>query len=123
MTEFHHHDHEHPHERPQDHIHVTSRRSFWHVSALTLIGTLLASCGTNGESQPSSASQILTTAEPSVRNAFPGFEAFRDQIQIMSDGNYLRIESSGIPAHNMMVGIRSWQQQVPLPQPYSGSNA
>ncbi|MBU6324430.1 MAG: T9SS type A sorting domain-containing protein, partial [Bacteroidetes bacterium] len=29
----------------------------------------------------------------------------------------------GIPAHNMMVGITSWQQQVPLPQCYNGTNA
>ena len=29
----------------------------------------------------------------------------------------------GMPAHQMMVGITSWQQQVPTPQPYSGGNA
>jgi len=28
-----------------------------------------------------------------------------------------------MPAHNMMVGITAWQQQVPLPQPYTGANA
>ena len=28
-----------------------------------------------------------------------------------------------MPAHNMMVGITAWQQQVPLPQPYTGDNA
>ena len=28
-----------------------------------------------------------------------------------------------MPDHHMMVGITAWQQQVPLPQPYSGANA
>jgi hypothetical protein len=28
-----------------------------------------------------------------------------------------------MPDHQMMVGIKSWQQQVPLPQPYTGGNA
>ncbi|QDT11981.1 YHYH protein [Stieleria marina] len=35
----------------------------------------------------------------------------------------LFVQSNGLPDHNMMVGIRSWQQQVPLPQPYTGKNA
>jgi hypothetical protein len=33
------------------------------------------------------------------------------------------VESDGMPTHNMMVGITSWQQQVPFPQPYTGANA
>lgn len=34
------------------------------------------------------------------------------------------VESDGLPTtHNMMVGIASWQQQVPLPQAYTGDNA
>ena len=28
-----------------------------------------------------------------------------------------------MPDHDMMVGITAWQQQVPIPQPYFGSNA
>lgn len=28
-----------------------------------------------------------------------------------------------MPRHGMMVGIRAWNRQVPLPQPYAGSNA
>ncbi|HNJ14909.1 MAG TPA: YHYH protein, partial [Anaerolineales bacterium] len=31
--------------------------------------------------------------------------------------------SDGMPNHPMMIGIKSWQQQVPLPQPFTGSNA
>ena len=40
-----------------------------------------------------------------------------------SDGTYYYLESSGIPTHKMMVGITAWQQQVPLPQDFTGGNA
>jgi YHYH protein len=35
----------------------------------------------------------------------------------------LIVESTGLPEHLMMIGITNWQQQFPLPQAYSGSNA
>ena len=38
------------------------------------------------------------------------------------DDTYFYVSSNGIPAHNMMVGITSWQQQVPISQPYTGTN-
>ncbi|HWB00352.1 MAG TPA: YHYH protein, partial [Pirellulales bacterium] len=39
------------------------------------------------------------------------------------DDRWFYVESNGIPAHPMMVGITAWQQQVPLPQKYFGANA
>jgi phosphatidylethanolamine-binding protein (PEBP) family uncharacterized protein len=39
------------------------------------------------------------------------------------DDRWLYVESQGVPDHPLMVGIRNWQQQVPLPQNYSGVNA
>jgi hypothetical protein len=39
------------------------------------------------------------------------------------DDDYYYLESTGMPAHRMMVGIRAWQQQVPLPQDFTGENA
>ncbi len=39
------------------------------------------------------------------------------------ENGFLIIESTGLSKEQMMVGITAWQQQVPLPQPYSGSNA
>jgi phosphatidylethanolamine-binding protein (PEBP) family uncharacterized protein len=39
------------------------------------------------------------------------------------DDRWFYVESNGVPDHPLMVGIRSWQQQVPLPQPYTGRNA
>lgn len=39
------------------------------------------------------------------------------------DDDYFYVESSGIPDHQMMVGITAWIAQVPIPQPYTGDNA
>ena len=53
------------------------------------------------------------------------FEPFVDlkAISVRSDDRYFYVESNGIPDHPLMVGIRAWQQQVPLPQQYTGDNA
>lgn len=40
-----------------------------------------------------------------------------------ADENYYYLESYGIPTHRMMTGITAWQQQVPLPQDFTGPNA
>src|SRR6185295_10435449 len=39
------------------------------------------------------------------------------------DDNFYYLESNGMPTHKMMVGIVAWQQQVPLPQDFTGNNA
>jgi hypothetical protein len=51
------------------------------------------------------------------------FDAFAPKVGVRWDEKFLFVESNGIPAHNMMVGITAWQQQVPLPQNYTGANA
>lgn len=51
------------------------------------------------------------------------FAAFAPRVSVRWDERFLFVESNGLPAHNMMVGITNWQQQVPLPQPYTGANA
>ena len=51
------------------------------------------------------------------------FEAFAPKVSVRWDEKFLFIESNGLPSHNMMVGITAWQQQVPLPQAYTGTNA
>ena len=55
--------------------------------------------------------------------SLPGFAAFSKSVKITKNSKYYLVESSGIPDHQMMVGIKSWQQQVPTIQPYTGSNA
>ena len=51
------------------------------------------------------------------------FVAFAPKVEVKWDDRFLYIESNGLPAHSMMVGITAWQQQVPLPQSYRGDNA
>lgn len=51
------------------------------------------------------------------------FAAFAPRISVRWDERFLFVEGNGLPAHNMMVGITAWQQQVPLPQKYTGANA
>ena len=51
------------------------------------------------------------------------FQAFPDLVGVRWDSDHLYVESDGMPTHRMMVGIRAWNQQVPVPQSYFGDNA
>jgi phosphatidylethanolamine-binding protein (PEBP) family uncharacterized protein len=65
-------------------------------------------------------SQNVLANQPSQAEIFL---AFKPKVSVRWDRDFLYIESDGLPAHNLMVGITSWQQQVPLPQSYTGLNA
>jgi phosphatidylethanolamine-binding protein (PEBP) family uncharacterized protein len=72
---------------------------------------------------------ILVAAPRAARDAavdiaatFAVFEK-RGDVTTRRDDRWFYVESNGIPDHPLMVGIRAWQQQVPLPQPYTGDNA
>ncbi|MEN9574823.1 MAG: hypothetical protein RL514_2678 [Verrucomicrobiota bacterium] len=71
--------------------------------------------------------QAQRPVQPVAAGALPAkaapFAAFAPKVQLRADGQFLYVESDGMPAHNIMVGITAWQQQVPLPQPYTGNNA
>lgn len=52
------------------------------------------------------------------------FKPFKPNVNTRWDNQYFYVESKGIPTtHDMMKGITAWQQQVPIPQCYVGSNA
>ena len=51
------------------------------------------------------------------------FARFAPAVRERWDDNFLYVESDGMPAHRLMVGITAWQQQVPLPQAYVAGNA
>lgn len=55
------------------------------------------------------------------------FDKFAPAVKTRWDDRWLYVESDGLPhdplPHQLMVGIVRWQQQVPLPQPYTGTNA
>lgn len=145
--QFHEHPHEHPHHH--EHEHVLDRRSALRLGGLGLGGLLLAACAPSksaisststelSASTTTTAAEVATTiasttsgvADPtttssavSALNTLPGFDEFASTVKVFASGDYWQIESNGLPAHNMMVGITSWQQQVPLPMTYKGSNA
>lgn len=65
----------------------------------------------------------IAKEEKPAPNIQKHFEPFKDKIKYRFDDNYFYIESNGMPDHPMMIGITAWQQQVPIPQPYTGRNA
>lgn len=75
--------------------------------------------------QRSSAAKEPTVGNPPVPEMANSFEPFvkLKAIKTRWDDRWFYVESNGIPDHPMMVGITSWQQQVPLPQKYTGENA
>ena len=61
-------------------------------------------------------------APADIAAAFAPFEKL-GAISCRRDDRFFFVESNGVPDHPLMVGIRAWQQQVPLPQKYVGGNA
>ena len=51
------------------------------------------------------------------------FQAFTKNVNVRWDENFLYVEAKGLPDHPLMAGIKSWQQQVPIPQTYAGATA
>lgn len=51
------------------------------------------------------------------------FSRLGETVRARFEGDFLLVECDGLPDHPLMAGIRSWQGQVPLPQPYLGENA
>ena len=69
------------------------------------------------------ATQTTATQPAAVRAFLASFTPFAPKVKTRWDERFFYVESDGLPAHNMMVGITAWQQQVPLPQSYVGENA
>lgn len=79
------------------------------------------------------ASQEVDTASAPPQSI--PFMAFSPSVATRWDGRFLYVESDGMPhaphterdsyvlSHPMMIGITAWQQQVPIPQRYTGTNA
>ncbi|WP_411826067.1 YHYH protein [Luteolibacter sp. AS25] len=67
------------------------------------------------------AEKIAKQATPPSQAEY--FGKFSPRVNLRWDDSFLYIESNGLPQHDMMTGITAWQQQVPLPQDYTGENA
>jgi len=106
-----------------------SRLGFTAMSVLFIFSILIAcSKSTTTNSDNTIVTPIvnpITVTIPKTSSAFmdSAFAAFKPSISTSSDNNYFYIASTGIPSHNMMIGITNWQQQVPITQPYNGTNS
>ena len=96
---------------PVKHLNEFDRRKFLKsagiVTGLAFLGNLIESNESSGVTNIS----------------LPGFAAFSKSVRISKSSKYYLVESTGLPDHQMMVGIKSWQQQIPTIQPYFGANA
>ncbi len=103
---------------------INSKIGLASVGFLFLFSVLIACSKSATSSNNSSASPIVTVI-PKTNVSFidSAFAAFKPSLSTNSDNNYFYIASTGLPSHNMMIGITSWQQQVPIPQPYNGTNS
>ncbi len=82
----------------------------------TLVTILLVGSGVGAAIYIQDAKARATEVEKS-------FDKFAPAVKTRSDEKNFYVESNGMPDHEMMTGITAWQQQVPLPQKYLGSNA
>ena len=65
------------------------------------------------------------TAIPATTTSFidSAFAPYKPVISTSWNATYFQVSSNGLPSHNKMVGITNWQQQVPIPQSYTGTNS
>ena len=102
---------EHSHDHEIHHLKEYQRRDLLKLSALAVGASTLGGLFLS----PSASSATMVK--------LPGFTAFAKSVKVFRSGKYYMVESTGIPDHQMMVGIKAWQQQVPTVHPYSGTNA
>ena len=69
----------------------------------------------NDSSDSNSTSDLIST----IVSHFSDFSG----VTITSDDDHFYIHSYSWPEHGMGVGITSWQEQVPIPQNYTGDNS
>lgn len=75
-----------------------------------------------GLSQNSTTNTTLGIPKTSISFLDSAFNPYKKTVSTSYDDFYYYVNSNGLPEHNMMVGITSWQQQVPITQNYTGPN-
>jgi len=113
---------------------MTSSLGWSRINGLLLWIVLGVSAGFSHEGHP-----VLVVPQPHLHSSthqtppkpFPepkalllqSFSRLGETVRARFEGDFLLVECDGLPDHPLMAGIRSWQGQVPLPQPYLGENA
>ena len=97
----------------------SSKKPYFSIfSALSLI----VFTGIMGCKKSDNTTPIDVIAKTSTAFIDAAFTPYKSTVTTSWDDTYFYVASNGLPTHNMMVGITSWQQQVPIPQPYTGTN-
>lgn len=102
--------------------------SLWIIGASTTLRAHEWSADSHSHTHPvvQTAPKAEKATEPATKAAPPQakpFALFAPKVGVRWDEKFLYVESNGLPSHNVMIGITAWQQQVPLPQDYTGDNA
>jgi hypothetical protein len=97
--------------------------------SLLAIATVAFACSksatpnnTNGNTNNNNNTNA-TIPKTSIGFIDSAFTPYKPSITTKWDDSYFYIGSTGIPSHNMMIGITTWQQQVPISQPYTDNNS
>lgn len=90
-------------------------------AGVTYICLIIWACKTDTAITPSNPG-IISPTKTNTSFLDSAFSPYKKTVSTNFDDTYYYVNSNGMPEHNMMVGITSWQQQVPIPQPYSGTN-
>jgi len=106
--------------------HIIQSKVGLSVTGVLFILTVFIACSkseTTTTPDPITTPTVIVIPKTTTSFIDSAFSAFKPALSTNWDANYFYIASTGIPSHNMMVGITNWQQQVPIPQPYSGTNS
>jgi hypothetical protein len=109
---------------------IRNNFNFASISFL-MITTIAIACSKSSTSSGSSDNTnnnnnnntVITLPKTSTGFIDSAFTPYKPGISTKWDDTYFYIGSTGLPNHNMMIGITSWQQQVPISQPYIDNNS
>ncbi|MBU3680024.1 MAG: YHYH protein [Candidatus Kapabacteria bacterium] len=90
----------------------------WSAAMASVFMTILAA-------SPQTIARLEEILSPTPPQSIDStFAAYKPLVKTRWDATYFYVESNGMPtAMPAMKGITAWQQQVPIPQPYTGPNA
>lgn len=106
-------------------ISILKKSIYAPTKLVTVAGCLALMTLTTYACKKSTDNVVTTTSIPKTTTSFidSAYTPYKPAISTRWDDTYFYVASGGIPAHNMMVGITNWQQQVPIPQFYTGTNS
>lgn len=108
-------------------LRIDKRRNRNKAQALGLLAIFtfsfyLTACDKGDDSQePDDTTTDASLAGTEAMDA--AFEPYKTLVSTNWDDEYFYIESTGMPSHQMMVGITAWIAQVPIPYDFSGDDA